>query len=480
MADSSRPFNNESATRPFPDKPHYAAKVYLIAIVAALGGFLFGYDTGVISGALLYLKQDFALNSTQQEIAVSSVLIGSILGAVAGGRLSDGLGRKMSLIIMGIIFAVGAILSAFAPNFPFFLVCRIILGFGIGASSFLAPMYIAEMAPPSLRGSLVALDQLLITAGISISYFVDLAFAHAGLGWRPMVGVAVIPGLALLIGMLFLTETPRWLAERGRWREAELAMDHLSVEERQTELTAIREALRVNTGGKVKLAEFFQSGLTWALIAGIGLAIFQQLVGINTVIYYAPTIFTFAGFQSASSAILATSVVGAVNFFTTLLAVFIIDRVGRRPLLLGGLVGIIISLIVMGFIFLTGASNTGTLVLIALLVYIFSFAIGLGPVFWLMSSEIFPTRVRASGAAISTFFNWTFNFLISVTFLSLVNAIGISSTFWLYAVFAVIAFAFCWYVIPETKGRTLEDIESFWKNDRKWEPAPTERRLAHD
>lgn len=448
-------------------KPRYPAKVYLVAIVAAIGGFLFGYDTGVISGALLFLKQDFALTSTQQEVAVSSVLIGCLLGSLVGGRLSDWLGRRKTLIFMGLLFSIGALLTASVTDFPLFLLWRIVLGFAIGVSSFLAPMYIAEMAPPALRGGLVSLNQLLITAGIAISYWVDLAFAHGGMGWRPMLAVAALPGFALLLGMLFLPETPRWLAKQGRWKEAERALDHLSSDERHEEMRAIREALRDTH--QASLREFKRAGVVMALVAGIGLAVFQQLVGINTVIYYAPTIFGFAGFSSATGAILATSVVGVVNFLTTLITVLIIDRVGRRPLLLGGLIVMGIALVIMGTIFASGPSNAGYLILGALILYIMAFAIGMGPVFWLMSSEIFPTRLRARGASITTFFNWCANLLISITFLSFVNHIGLSWTFWLYAIFTVAAFLFCWFIIPETKGRNLEEIEMFWKNDMKWE-----------
>lgn len=451
-------------------RPRYSTRVYIIAAVAAIGGFLFGYDTGVISGALLFLRQDFHLSATQQELAVSAVLIGCILGAIAGGRMSDWLGRRSTLIIMGIIFSLGAILAAIVPNFGLFLVFRIVVGFAIGVSSFVAPMYIAEMAPPALRGSLVAFNQLLITAGIAISYWVDLAFASAGMGWRPMIGVAAIPGIALLIGMLFLPETPRWLAKNNQWEKAERALDHLSPEERESEMAAISASLAIaESRVRVGLRDFARLGLTMALVTGIGLALFQQFVGINTVIYYAPTIFGFAGFTSASGAILATSVVGLVNFFTTLIAVLIIDRVGRRPLLLWGLVGMFIALVIMGAIFAIGPHNAGYLILAALILYIISFAIGMGPVFWLMSSEIFPTRVRATGASVSTLFNWAGNLLISITFLSLVGRIGLPYTFWLYAILAIAAFIFCWYMVPETKGKTLEDIESFWKNGRRWE-----------
>ncbi len=457
---------HDAVNRQAGSSPKRSLAIYGISAIAALGGLLFGYDTGVISGAELFLQHDFALTSFTEELAVSAVLVGAIIGAAVGGKMSDALGRRMTLIIMGSVFAAGAILTAFAPTLWLFILFRIIVGLGIGVSSFVAPMYIAEIAPPRLRGGLVTFNQLAVTAGIAVSYWIDLAFANAGMGWRPMFGVAAIPGVALLIGMLFLSETPRWLASKNQWDKASTALNFLAPSEREQELRSIREALRNEQ--HASLSEFFRSGLTLALIAGIGLALFQQFIGINTVIYYAPTIFGYAGFRSASGAILATSVVGVVNFLTTLLAVFLLDRVGRRPLLLGGIVGMFITLIGMGVIFLIGPGNIGVLVLICLILYIVSFAIGMGPVFWLMSSEIFPTRLRAIGGSLSTIANWAGNLLISITFLSLIGTLGKPLTFWLYALLAVAAFVFCWFLIPETKGRNLEQVEGFWKNKRHW------------
>jgi len=441
--------------------------VYGIAAIAALGGLLFGYDTGVISGAELFLKKDFALNSFTEELAVSSILIGTIIGAAIGGRLSDGIGRKKSLIIMAIIFAVGAILTSLTPNLTLFVACRILVGFAVGVASFVAPMYIAEMAPPKLRGGLVTFNQLALTIGIAVSYWIDLAFANANMGWRPMFAVAAVPGLGLLIGMLFLSETPRWLAGRNRWDEAEKALNYLSPEDKEQELKSIHSA--VTSGSPPSTRSFIRSGLSIALVVGVGLALFQQFVGINTVIYYAPTIFGYAGFKSASGAILATSVVGVVNVLGTIVAILLLDRVGRRPLLLVGSVGMAVALVAMGIIFMVGANNAGVLILIALLVYIISFAIGMGPVFWLLSSELFPTRLRGTGGSISTVANWGGNLLISITFLSLIDLIGKPFTFWLYALLAVASFIFCWFLVPETNGRNLENIEAYWKNGRKWE-----------
>jgi sugar porter (SP) family MFS transporter len=440
---------------------------YIVSAVAALGGLLFGYDTGVISGALLYLNPAFHLTSTTSEIAVSVVLIGAILGAAAGGRMADTLGRKKSLIILGIIFACGAILTALSPNLGFFIAFRIVVGFGIGAASMITPMYIAELAPPSIRGALVTFNQLAITVGIAVAYWVDLAFANAGMGWRPMFAVAFIPGSILAIGMVFLSETPRWLAGKNRWDDASAALEHtLHGEEKQKELQEIRTSLEEER--KTSVRELFTPGLRLALLVAVGLAVFQQFVGINTVIYYAPTIFGYAGFSSASAAILATSIVGVVNVLATILSLLLVDHVGRRPLLLTGISGMIVTLAAMGIVFLIGPEHAGWFVLICLLVYILSFAIGMGPVFWLMSAEMFPNRLRASGASIATIANWGANLLVSITFLTLIGFAGKPATFWIYAFLAVLALLFCWWLVPETKGKTLERIEWYWKNGRRW------------
>lgn len=444
---------------------------YIVSAVAALGGLLFGYDTGVISGALLYLQPAFKLNSTTSEIAVSVVLIGAIIGAAAGGKMADALGRKKSLIILGIIFACGALLTAISPNLGFFIAFRIIVGFGIGAASMITPMYIAELAPPSIRGALVTFNQLAITVGIAVAYWVDLGFANAGMGWRPMFAVAVIPGAILAIGMFFLSETPRWLASKNRWDDASAALEHtIHGQEKQKELQEIRTALEEEKKSSVK--ELFRPGLRLALLVAVGLAIFQQFVGINTVIYYAPTIFGYAGFSSASAAILATSIVGVVNVLSTILSLFLVDRLGRRPLLLSGIFGMIVTLAAMGIVFLIGPQHAGWFVLICLLVYILSFAIGMGPVFWLMSAEMFPNRLRGSGASIATIGNWGANLLVSITFLTLISVAGKPVTFWIYAFLAVLAFLFCWWLVPETKGKTLERIEAYWKNSRQWTETP--------
>jgi MFS transporter, SP family, galactose:H+ symporter len=462
-------------------RPASKGPAILIAAIAALGGLLFGYDTGVISGAELFFTRDFHLSPGGEELAVSGVLIGAIVGAAVAGQLADALGRRLTLIILATVFAVGAILTALAPNLAIFVIFRIVIGFGIGAAAVVAPMFIAETAPPSIRGALVSFDQLAITIGILVAYLVDLAFAAAGMGWRPMFAVAVIPAAILGIGMFFLSDTPRWLASKGRWEEAQRSLEwSVGVEQAAVEIREIRAALRQEE--KVpwidRVRELLRPGLRWALIIGVGLAILQQFVGINTVIYYAPTIFLLAGFKSAQTAILATTVVGVINVLSTVLALFLVDRLGRRALLLMGSAGMMVMLVAIGIVFAIGPSKAAYFVLVCILLYIVSFAISLGPVFWLMSSEIFPNRLRATGASISTVANWAANLLVSITFLSLLHAVGEPVTFWIYAVMALVTLLFVWFIVPETKGKTLEQIEAYWRNGRHWvAPSPAEEAL---
>lgn len=450
--------------------PSRSFSVYFIAAVASLGGLLFGYDTGVISGALLFLRQSFSLNATTQEIAVSSVLVGAMIGSLLAGRLNDAIGRKKTLLLLAVIFTLGALVTAFSPNLGFFLICRVIVGLGIGAAASVVPVYISEIAPSRLRGTLVTFNQLAVTVGIAVSYWVDLAFAHAGLGWQLMFATAAIPSIALFVGMLICPETPRWLASKGRWDEATAVIESIKEEQLEQELADIHRSLseeRLQRG----IRELFTPRLRGALMVGVGLAVFQQLVGINTVIYYAPTIFQQAGFASASSAILATSVVGVVNVLATIMAILLVDRLGRRILLLGGSILMALMLVMLGLIFALHTGHNGSLTLIALIIYILAFALSFGPVFWLMSAEIFPTRVRAAGASISSFANWATNFLVSITFLSLIGALGLPATFWLFAFFGVLAFLFSWKFVPETKGKSLEQIERYWETRRHWDKA---------
>jgi SP family galactose:H+ symporter-like MFS transporter len=436
------------------------------AAITATGGLLFGYDTGVISGALLFVREDFApLSDFVQGIIVSFLLIGAVTGALIGGPTADRFGRRRTVLLAAAVFLIGALAAAFAPSAGFLIFARFILGLGVGLASLVVPLYIAEIAPPDTRGALVSLNQLMITIGILVSYLVGVAFTPIE-GWRYMFGVAVIPAVILGVGMFFLPETPRWLYENGFADRARgvlrrtLAGDEAEVEREIHEIEEIRR--QEEQQERVGYAELLEPWIRPALIIGIGLAIFQQITGINTVIYYAPTTLEAAGF-SAGGAIVATAVgVGVVNVGFTILAVFIIDRVGRKPLLLIGLVGMTVSLFLLGLVFMLGADAAalGLLATICLGLYIASFAISLGPVFWLMISEIYPLNIRGKAMSVASLANWGSNFIVSLTFLLLINAFGQTGTFWLYGAIGVVTWFFVYFMVPETKGRTLEEIEA--------------------
>jgi MFS transporter, SP family, galactose:H+ symporter len=446
---------------------HHHISLYFVVTIAAIGGLLVGYDTAVISGALLFLRVNFTLTPFTEEITVSAALLGATIGALTGGKLSDIIGRRKTLIAIAITFIVGALLTSLARSLPLFIALRILVGLSIGATTCVVPVYISEMVPPNVRGTLVTFNQLAITIGIAIAYWVDLAFATAHMGWPPMYAVTAIPGAILFIGMLFNEETPRWLARKGRWDEAYQVLERLRGMQAKQEIEYIRVTLANQQKGSIR--ELLQPGLRTALCVGVGLAIFDQLVGINTVIYYAPTIFGYAGFTSASSAILATGVIGIVNVLATIVASTLIDKIGRRPLLQWGSMGMAITLSALGTIFAFGPQQTGYLILAVLLIYIVSFALSMGPVVRLMNAEIYPTRLRATGSSIASFANWNANLLVSFTFLSLIHLLGKPLTFWLYAFLGVLAFIFSTILVPETKGKSLEQIEHYWRNGHNWE-----------
>jgi sugar porter (SP) family MFS transporter len=459
---------------------HGHALLYLTVGSAALGGLLFGYDTGVISGALLYLDASFHLTSLSKEVAVSAVLVGAILGALCASWLSNAAGRRPTLLITACIFTAGALLTAFSPTLPVFVFWRLVVGVSIGLAASVVPAYISEIAPARWRGLMVTLYQLAITIGIAISYWVDLAFAHAGLGWPPMFAIAAVPSAIFLIAMLFNPETPRWLASRGRWKEADEVLSRVTGEHNNAAaLAEIRLSISSeHTHGALR--ELLRPGLRLALLVGVGLAALQQLVGINTIVYYAPTIFSAVGFHSNTAAILATSIIGVVNVFATIVACLLVDRAGRRPLLLWGTAGMVIALLGLSLIFAFAPGHIAGLTLILLMLYIVAFAIGMGPVFWVLSAELFPTNVRTVGASISTLFNWLANLLVSITFLSLIDAIGTSWTFVLYALLGIFAFVFILRLVPETRRKSLESIERYWQNGGHWEKAQAQAMPTTD
>src|ERR671916_2160451 len=441
------------------------------AAITATGGLLFGYDTGVISGALLFIREDFApLSPFLEGIIVSTLLVGAVVGAISGGPLPDRFGRRPAVLLAAVIFGLGALAVAFAPSVAFIVLGRFLLGLGVGLASMIVPLYIAEIAPASRRGALVSLNQLMITIGILLSYIVGVIFTPIE-GWRYMFGVAIIPALVLGIGMFSVPESPRWLFEHGRVDKArEVLGRSRSPEEIDQELREMQD-IKNQEGNqeRVSYAELLAPFVRPALIIGIGLAIFQQITGINTVIYYAPTILQGVGF-SEGGAIAATALgVGVVNVGFTILAVRIIDRAGRRPLLLIGLVGMTISLALLGPVFASGATGddasvlAGVLATSCLAVYIASFAISLGPVFWLMISEIYPLRIRGTAMSVASIANWGSNFLVALTFPVLLAALGGATLFWLFAVLGIVAWVFIYFRVPETKNRTLEEIEASFR-----------------
>ncbi|MDW5562178.1 MAG: sugar porter family MFS transporter [Methanomassiliicoccus sp.] len=438
--------------------------VIIATLISAVGGILFGFDTGVISGAILFLQQEWHLTTGEESIATSSVLIGAIVGAILGGYMADRFGRKISVIIGSVMFIVGTLIVVVSDGLTVFVPGRILIGMAIGLASFIVPMYISELAPRRIRGALVSFNQLFVTAGILISYAVNNYFSATG-DWQAMFAVGLIPGVILLVGMAFMPFSPRWLVYKGRNDQAKKVLQRVhGTQDVQGEINQIEKEIKVETKGlKALLANFVR----YPLIIGVGLAIFQQITGVNTIIYYAPTIFQYAGFGSASASIAATTGVGVANFLVTVLAVLIVDRVGRRPLLLIGIAGMVISLVVLGAGFALSSGTTGgtvgTVTALSLIAYISFFAIGLGPVFWLLISEIFPLEVRGTAMSVATVANWGANFIITLTFLHLVELLGQSGTFWLFAAIGVVSFIFAWRLTPETKGLSLERIEEHFK-----------------
>ena len=431
--------------------------VLRLALVAALGGFLFGYDTGVISGALPFVSKDLGGGEFNEQAFVGSLLIGAVVGAILSGFSADALSRRRTKIISGCIYVIGALGSAFSQTAPELIAARFVLGISVGTASFVSPMYISELAPKRIRGGVTSFNQLMIVSGIMAAYLVNWALKDATENWRWMLGLGAVPGLALAIGMYFQPFSPRWLVQQDREQEARqvLRRARSSDEEAEEELREIKQAAE-KAGG---LREVWRPQVRPLVAVGLALAIAQQFIGVNTVIYYAPTILKFTGL-STNTAITQALSVGITNVIFTIVAIVLLDKVGRRLLLIVGTGGCILSLTMLGVFFASsGLQHTAAWVaLVCLIVYIASFAVGLGPVFWLMISEIFPLKVRSPAMSVSTVGNWSANFIVSSFFLTLVAAVGRQGTFWLYAGFGVLALIFFLARVPETKGRSLEQI----------------------
>lgn len=432
--------------------------VLLIASVAALGGLLFGYDTGVISGAVLFITKDFALETRLQAFTISIVLIGCMAGAAVAGTTADRIGRRWTLLLAGIIFLIGGLVSAFARTETILLAGRLIVGIGIGFSSVIAPLYISEVAPAPNRGALVSLYQFAITVGILAAYIIDYLFSAGG-QWRWMLGLAVVPSLVLIVGMLGMPESPRYLLKLGIAGKARAELQRIYGDEAAAALEeqSILESLRIKGEG---IKAFAKPALRLTLFVGVSLAVLQQITGINTVIYYGPQIFQMAGIASASASILAQTLVGTVNCLMTLVAIFFVDRVGRKPLLYVGLTGMFLALATMAYAFARPhlSGSLGTIALVSMMVYVGCFAFSLGPIVWILISEIFPLPVRGVGMSISTLANWVGNFLVSQFFLTMIERLGRPGTFLIYALLCVVTAIFVRAMVPETKQELLERI----------------------
>ena len=452
-----------------------------VALVTFLAGLLFGYDQGVISGALPLVTADLDLSTFASEIITSWVTLGALAGALVAGTLADRIGRRWTAVAAGVLFAGGALLEAVAPDAATLTVGRVVTGVAVGFASTVAPLYAAEMAPAWIRGRIVSSYQLAITVGIFLAYLADDALT-GGDHWREMFALAVIPGVLLVVGFLAVPESARWLLSKGRRDRALVTLQKVDgPADAPAHLADLEEDLREEQAeGRATWGEVFGPRVRRPLIIGMGLAIIQQVTGINAIIYYANDIFARAGFATAEEQAQATLyAIGLVNVLATFIAIAYVDRFGRRPLLLAGLVGMTVSLAAVGASFAffsteaagdTGVSVAGVFTLVALVVFIASFAFSLGPIVWTIISEIYPNRVRGRAVSFATAVNWGAAFLVTQFFLTIVDAIGEAATFFSMAGICVLSYIWIHRNVPETRGRTLEEIQDLWNPSTT--PAP--------
>ena len=436
----------------------------IVSVITAMGGLLFGYDTGVISGAILYIKKELAISTSQEASIISMLPLGAICGALIGGPLSDRFGRKKIVLMSSLLFifnAIGLVLSHAVYEIIFW---RLIVGIAIGMSSTTAPIYIAEISPQSIRGALVTLNQLAITVGILLSYLISLLFVETH-SWRTMFAFSAIPATLQFFSMIFFPESPRYLTKVGEIQQAceVFSQCHISEREKERELDYMAHHTLAHAPEKKRWRALLSPKIAPILLAGFGITFIQQVTGINAVIYYAPTIFQFAGLTSERSALLATISMGTINVLMTLVALYLIDKVGRKPLLQCGLAGMVISLIALGLGFSIYAQYAKIIGVVALFVYVGCFAYSLGPGSWLINSEIYPIDIRGIAMGAATCVNWLSNFLVTSTFLDLITSVGRAATFWTYAAMGIIGMLFIWKRIPETRSKSLEEIEEYWQ-----------------
>jgi len=433
-------------------------QLLIFSTAAALGGLLFGFDTGVISGAIHFIKIEFNLNAYQEGFAVSNLMVACVIGALLAGPIADWTGRKKVLILCAVLFTVSAILSALPRSFTELVIARFIGGMGVGMASVVSPMYIAEISPAKIRGRLVALNQLAIVVGILLSYLSNWLLVDTGINnWRYMLVAEILPAITFLVGLFFIPESPRWLTKEGLEKEA---LDVLNVvagaENADHELQEVKKSLAEK---KTSLKELFHPSLRRVLIVGILFSLFAHITGIDTIIYYGPIIFLESGFKT-DSALLASVMIGITNLIFTFVGMAMVDKAGRKFLLLVGLAGMGISMTLVG-LSMQSDMISAKWTLLWIMTYIASFAMSIGVVIWVYLSEIYPTRVRGQALSVATMVLWLGNVILTQLFPVMMERFG-GGTFYIFSFICLLAFIFTWTMVKETKGVSLEEIEEMW------------------
>ena len=441
---------------------------FRIAIAAATIGVIYGYDLGAIAGALLFITDDFDLSTKQTEWVATIVVVGSVLGALGGGRLANAIGRKPAMVIVALTYALFAILSGLATSLVFLDVARFFLGVTIGISIVTAPIFVAESAPAAVRGAMVVMYQVATVTGIVIAYFVDFALAGTE-SWRLMLALSAVPALGVVAVLARLPDTPRWYVMKGRMDEARATLALTDPEaDADRELAEIEEDLRSERGGAV--GEMLRAPYMRATLFVVGLGFLIQITGINAVVFYSPMIFKEMGFTGNTSLLLLPALVQVGSLVATLVSLSIVDRLGRRPTLLTGIGAMFGATLLLIVVFAAGdlTKTTGWLGFLGVFVFTAGFNFGFGSLVWVYASESFPSRLRSIGASAMLTANLTANLIIALYFLSTLESLGGTGTFALFAALAAISFAFVWWLAPETKGRPLEDIRHYWENGGRW------------
>ena len=433
-------------------------QLLIFSTVAALGGLLFGFDTGVISGAIPFIKLEFYLNSYQEGFAVSNLMIACVIGALIAGPIADWTGRKKVLILCAVLFIVSAILSALPRSFTELVIARFIGGIGVGVASVVSPMYIAEISPAKIRGRLVALNQLAIVVGILLSYLSNWLLVDTGINnWRYMLVAEILPATTFLMGLFFILESPRWLTKEGLEKDAlDVLKVVAGVENADHELQEVKKSLAEK---KTSLKELLHPSLRRVLIVGILFSLFAHITGIDTIIYYGPIIFLESGFKT-DSALLASVIIGITNLIFTFVGMAMIDKAGRKFLLLVGIAGMGISMTLVGFC-MQSDMISAKWTLLWIMTYIASFAMSIGVVIWVYLSEIYPTRVRGQALSVATMVLWLGNVILMQLFPVMMERFG-GGTFYIFSFICLLAFIFTWTMVKETRGVSLEEIEKMW------------------